>query len=143
MPTEIGEYCVGAYLSEVRQCNLVEYNVHPKGGGIPGLGELDIVGVRFDAGEAYLCEVATHLQGLEYGRGYDDSAARIRLKFERQKEYANQTFKQFSTKRFMFWAPRVPKGRLLTLLGDIDGLELIVNETYTGCVRLSKSACSR
>ena len=83
MPTEIGEFFVGAYLKEVENCSFVDYNVRPPGGGVKGLGELDVVGLRFEDSSVHLCEVATHLGGLEYGRGYEDSAERIARKFSR------------------------------------------------------------
>jgi hypothetical protein len=37
--TEIGKYLVGAYL-KIEGCEYVDYNVHPPGAGLKGLGEL-------------------------------------------------------------------------------------------------------
>jgi hypothetical protein len=132
--TEMGEYVVGAYLKLILQCDFVDYNVRPPGGGMKGLGELDVVGLDFTSGTAILCEVTTHLGGLEYGKGYEETAKRLRDKYHRQQEYAKESLANFPLKRYMFWSPRVPEGRLLELLKQIDGLELVVNAKYTECM---------
>jgi hypothetical protein len=62
--TEMGEYLVGAYLKLVLGCLVVDYNPRPPGGGLQGLGELDVVGFDFTNRAAYLCEITTHLDGL-------------------------------------------------------------------------------
>jgi hypothetical protein len=67
MKTEMGEYVVGAYLKQVLKCDFVDYNVRPPCGGIEGLAEFDVVGLRFSDSTAYICEVTTHLGGLLYG----------------------------------------------------------------------------
>lgn len=134
MTTEIGEYVVGAYLKQVLGCNVVDYNVRPSGGGLQGLGELDVVGLRFTDATVYLCEVATHLQGLEYGEGYDDSVQRVKSKLERQKKHADAHLASFPARHFMFWSPVVPRGRLLEALQEIAGLDLVVNADYTAKV---------
>jgi hypothetical protein len=64
MPTEMGEYLVGAYLKLVFECSVVDYDARPAGGGLQGLGELDVIGFDFVGRNAYLCEVTTHLDGL-------------------------------------------------------------------------------
>jgi hypothetical protein len=130
----MGEYAVGAYLKLKLGCDFVDYDVRPRGGGMKGLAELDVVGLDFLTGTAFLCEVATHLAGLEYGKGYEDSARRLQEKHLRQREYAEDHLANFDTKRFMFWSPRVPEGRLLTLLQEIEGLELVVNVKYRECM---------
>ena len=130
MATEIGEFVVGAYLKLKEKCDIVDYNVRPPGGGMAGLGELDVIGLRFSDGTAYLCEVATHLQGLEYGKGYADSADRVAKKYDRQRKHAERHLERFPNCHFMFWSPRVPRGRLLDTLTRIEGLELVVNRDY-------------
>lgn len=64
MAVEMGEYVAGAYLKLVLGCDFIDYNVRPPGGGLEGLGELDVVGLDFKAQTAYLCEVTTHVRGL-------------------------------------------------------------------------------
>jgi hypothetical protein len=130
MTTDMGELLVGAYLKVIWKCDFVDYNVRPPVGGMEGLGELDVVGLNFEDKAAYLCEVATHLGGLEYGKGYADSVDRIRRKFERQRNYAERYLKPYRP-IFMFWAPRVPKGPLLDGLQELSLLQLVVNSTYT------------
>lgn len=143
MPTEIGEYVVGAYLKEVAGCDFVDYNVRPPGGGLRGLGELDVLGLRFQDGTAFLCEVATHLGGLGYGGGYESSAKKVEEKMVRARTYASDQLSRFPIRRFQFWAPRVPTGRLLEMLEAIPETEIIANELYTARVReLEKIAAS-
>ena len=133
MKTEIGEYIVGAYLKQKCGCDFVDYNVRPPGGGLEGLAELDVVGLNFEKGQAFLCEVTTHLHGLRYG-SYQESVEKVRDKLKRQKIYAKKYLSRFRTIRYMFWSPVVPKGKLTDALGRIDGLELVINERYTECV---------
>jgi hypothetical protein len=135
MNADIGEYMVGAYLKVVLRCDVVDYNVRPPEEGLAGLSEFDVIGFDFPNKRAYLCEVATHLGGLEYGKGYEDSAERVRKKLERQKAHAEQYLGDFIVRKFMFWSPRVPQGALLNLLSAIDGLELVVNEDYAKRVK--------
>ncbi len=66
MKTEIGEYIVGAYLKVIKNCDFIDYNVRFPGGGLKGLGELDVIGLDFKNKSAYLCEVTTHIRGLLY-----------------------------------------------------------------------------
>ena len=40
MLTDIGEFMVGAHLRLVRECDFVDYNIRPPGGGLAGLEEL-------------------------------------------------------------------------------------------------------
>jgi hypothetical protein len=87
MLTDIGEYFVGAYLQLLEWCDFVDYNVRSRGGGLKGLGELDVVGLNFESKTAYVCEVTTHILGLIY-KTRQETVARIKKKHEVQKEYA-------------------------------------------------------
>jgi hypothetical protein len=129
MLTEIGEFIVGAHLQLIEECDFIDYNVRPPGGGLKGLGELDVIALNFDSNTAYLCEVTTHIRGLLY-KNNQETVARIRRKHERQKEYADNHLSNFNNHRFMFWSPVVPVGYLTENLSDIDGLELIINGEY-------------
>ena len=82
---------------------------------------------------AFLCEVATHLDGLNYGSSYEDTAQRLVAKHERARRYAAESLEPFPRTRFMLWSPRVPKGALTKRL-EGSGLELIINEAYAKCV---------
>jgi len=64
MNTEIGEYVVGAYLKLILKCDVVDYNVRQSGGGLEGLGELDVIGLRFQDKTAFICEATTHTGGM-------------------------------------------------------------------------------
>ena len=133
MATEMGEYVVGAYLKEIEHCDFVDYGVRVRGGGLAGLNELDVVGLRFADKTAYLCEVTTHTRGLNY-KNYPETMDRIGRKYARQRDYAKRFLSNFDSHHFMFWSPVVPRGFLTTALSNIDGLEVVVNEDFTRCV---------
>lgn len=130
MPTEIGEYLVGAYLKLIIGCDFVDYNVRVQGGGLEGLNELDVVGIQFEENTAYLCEVTTHLLGTRYGSN-EETVKRITGKYENQKYYAKNHLARFDKHEFMFWSPYVPKGYITSKLEMVDGLELVINGCYT------------
>lgn len=143
MPTEIGEYVVGAYLKEVEGCDLIDYNVRPAEGGLKGLAELDVLGLRFKDGTAFLCEVATHLNGLQYAGGYAGSTERIFQKIRRAQQFARDSLSLFPHQHFSFWSPRVPKGQLTDLLAQIPDVEIIINEEYSSRVAKLKQLAAK
>lgn len=128
MATEMGEYIVGGYLKLVLGCDVVDYNARPPGGGLQGLGELDVIGFSFGKRIVYLCEVTTHLEGLQIGANGSATIQKIVAKHERQRAYAKQYLDGF-THRFMFWSPVVRTG-LIPALRQITGLELFINGQY-------------
>ena len=129
---DIGELLVGAYLKVIEQCDVVAYNQRPPGGGMAGLGELDVIGLRFRDHTAILCEVTTHIGGLTYGKSLTDTLQRIANKHLRQRSYAESQLRDFPNRVYQFWAPRVPTGALTIGLAAVDAdLELIVNLEYT------------
>ncbi len=132
MPAEAGEYIVGAYLQHFFECDVVQYNVRPPGGGIQGLSELDVVGLNLRDKLAYLCEVTTHISGLQYGT-YEKTVKKVADKHKAQKKYAKKRLREFQPK-FMFWSPVVPKGPLAEKLRQITGLEVVINEDFTAKV---------
>lgn len=132
MATEMGEYLVGAYLKLQLNCDFVDYNVRPPGGGLEGLNELDVVGIDFQGNIAYLCEVMTHIRGLLY-KSNQETVDRVKKKFQKQKVYARKYLSQFQPV-FMFWSPYVPKGYQTENLAEVGGLELIINDSYKGRV---------
>jgi len=129
MLTDIGEYIVGAYLKLIEECDFIDYNVRPPVGGLEGLEELDVIGLNFKSSTAYLCEVTTHIRGLLY-KNNQESVKRIKKKYERQKNYADQYLTNFENKKFMFWSPVVPVGFITEKLKEVEGLELIINGEY-------------
>jgi len=133
MKTEIGEYIVGAYLKVIKNCDFIDYNVRFPGGGLKGLGELDVIGLDFKNKSAYLCEVTTHIRGLLY-KDNITTVEKIKAKFKRQREYAKVHLYSFPRKNFMFWSPVVPEGYITKELIKIKGLSSIINEEYTSCI---------
>lgn len=129
MLTDIGEYVVGAYLKLVCCCDFVDYNIRPPGGGLRGLGELDVLGLRFSDRTAYLCEVTTHLTGLLIGNNRK-TVDKIKQKHERQLEYADEYLGDFSDVVYQFWSPVVPVGYLTEKLATIEDLDLVINGEY-------------
>lgn len=129
MLTDIGEYFVGAYLQLIEHCDFVDYNVRPPGGGLKGLGELDVVGLNFRTDTAFLCEVTTHIRGLRNGKD-NRMIARLVDKHRRQLQYADEYLRNFEHVRYMFWSPVVPRGQLSELLLQIQGMEMIINGEY-------------
>jgi len=132
MKTTMGECVVGAYLKLRLGCDVVDYNVRPPEGGLEGLAEFDVVGLKFDDRLAYICEVVTHLGGLQYGNNRE-TAKRIREKHERQRWYAREYLPGF-TPVFMLWSPVVPRGYLTQNLPTIQDLKLFINERYKAAV---------
>ena len=130
MPTEVGEYLVGAYLKLVEQCDVVDYNVREPGGGLKGLNELDVVGFHFATSTVYLCEATTHVTGLLYGNNNADTVDRIKRKHENQRAYADRFLTLFENKQYMFWSPYVPIGYLTEHLEQINDLKLVINGEY-------------
>ena len=104
MTAEMGEYVVGAYLKLELGCDFVEYGVRPPLGGQEGQSEFDVVGFDFRSSTAYLCEVATHVCGLNYG-GNRETVRKINAKHERQRDYAAGYLRNFDHVRFMLWSP--------------------------------------
>jgi len=129
MLTDIGEFIVGAYLQLIEECDVVDYNVRPPGGGLEGLGELDVIGLNFKTDTIFFCEVTTHITGLLY-KNNQETVDRITKKHNRQKEYANRYKDNFKNHRFMFWSPYVPRGFITKNLSKLDQLELVINGEY-------------
>ena len=129
MLTDIGEFIVGAYLQLIEECDVVDYNVRPPGGGLEGLGELDVVGLNFSTNTIFFCEVTTHIRGLLY-KNNQETVERITKKHIRQIEYAKKYKDNFTNHRFMFWSPYVPRGYITKNLGNLGQLELIINGDY-------------
>lgn len=141
MTTNIGEYIVGAYLKLCEKCDFVDYNVRAPGGGVEGLSELDILGLDIKNKTAYLCEVTTHIRGVDYG-GNEESVNRIENKFNYQKSYAANHLNNFDNFKYSFWSPYVPNGYITENLGKIDGLELVINEEYANRIKEMKKLAS-
>lgn len=128
MPIDVGEYIVGAYLQLKLDCDVVDYNARPPGGGLQGLEELDVIGLNLKTRTAYLCEVTTHIRGLQYG-DQRVTIERIKKKYQRQLLYGTTYLGDFS-REHMFWSPVVPIGFLTERLSEIEGLKCVINGDY-------------
>ena len=128
MLTDIGEYFVGAYLQLKLDCDVIDYNVRPPGGGLEGLEEMDVIGIDLKSHRAYLCEVTTHIRGLLYVDNRT-TVERITKKHERQKRYGAKFLKNFQC-QYMFWSPVVPVGYITEGLSHLPDLELVINGEY-------------
>lgn len=128
MLTDIGEYIVGAYLQLKLDCDVVDYNVRPPGGGLEGLEEMDVIGLNLKSHRAYLCEVTTHIRGLLYTDN-QTTVERIGKKHERQMRYGAKYLENFQCE-YMFWSPVVPKGYITDGLAQLPDLKLVINGEY-------------
>lgn len=128
MLTDVGEYLVGAHLQLMMECDVVDYNVRPPGGGLQGLEEMDVIGLNLKTNHAFICEVTTHIRGLLY-KDNRTTVERIKKKHERQKRYGAQYLKNF-TCEYMFWSPVVPVGYVTDELRKIKDLQLVINGDY-------------
>jgi uncharacterized protein YbaA (DUF1428 family) len=94
------------------------------------MGEVDVVGLNLPQSMAYVCEVATHLDGLNYSTGKATTIDRLNRKLAAGKAFAQRCLGSFKNVEFMFWAPNVPNGKLLTELQAIQGLTVVVNADF-------------
>lgn len=129
---DIGESLVGSYLRYIENCDFVHYETYDE-----GQGELDVLGMRLADKRVWLCEVAIHLGGLEYGKGYAGSRDKVKQKIDRAEVLAQRLFSDQEA-TYEFWSLRVPKG-LATMLEELEaeytgrGLDVafIINERFT------------
>jgi hypothetical protein len=128
MPTESGEYIVGAYLQHFHDCDIVLYNERQKGGKLAGLSELDVVGLNLVKREAFLCEVTTHILGMLI-KTAPFTVAKVKSKHAAQRAYAKVRLPNF-TVRYMLWSPVVTNKKVIAALNEIEGLEIIINGLY-------------
>jgi hypothetical protein len=130
---DIGESLVGAYMRHVEKCSIVIYNSF----FAEQQGEVDVVGVKpGEPGEprtVYLCEVTTHIDGLN-----PPLIARVPGKLNRLREFADETFPG-EHHVYQWWSPNVPPGVRLNAFERIQKeraeegqiLELVFNAEYT------------
>jgi hypothetical protein len=126
VPTEAGEYIVGAYLQHVQDCGIVLYNVRNPGGGLAGLNELDVIGLNLPKKHAFLCEVTTHLHGMR-----PQVLDKMPAKHAQQQKYATEHLDGFAI-RYMLWSPIVTP-RQAERLREV-GFEVVVNQDFADAV---------
>jgi len=146
MQTVSEEIC-GEYLKLILNCDFIQYNVNN-----PDIqGEIDVVGINLLDKKVYVCEVAAHIQGLQYVKDKrPDDYNRFYAKFNKDINYARKYFKEYKSITPMIWSPVVrisganakynTYSELLRLKKAIDkefnvNLELIINEKFESAVQ--------
>lgn len=150
---QLGEQIVGAYHSLITGCEVVSYTVRSEVRG--DQMDLDVLGIDTEQGQrtVYICEVGTHLDGLDYGgepsddywsefgsTKYQGTLDTVYRKFRSDLEYATRIFDDAEEYKLEFWSPRVPEGLLTSGFEkmadrfrdehDVD-LEFLINDAYT------------
>jgi len=145
MAQDMGEHVAGEYLKRLNGCDVINYNVRARNGGSEGLNELDVVGFNFETRTVYLCEVATHLGGLNYGgKSVEHTIEKVLTKHAFQKHYAGKYLTNFENRRYMLWSPRVSVGKITAALEErAPDLELVINERYTAAVGELRNLASK
>lgn len=137
---DIGESLVGAYLRHIGGCKVVTYNSF----FADRQGEVDVVGIETGAPRTvWLCEVTTHIEGMQLGRRGNRTAEDIlREKLERLNAFAEATFPE-EHHRYEWWSPKVRVGKLTEVMHAIEAewknagrsLQFVTNEDYTARIR--------
>ena len=104
MTGDIGELIVETWLKEVVHCEFVEYGVRTQ-----KPGEIDVVGLSLQHNLAYLCEAATHIQGLWYAYTTEQQSEKLVQKFQRAVQWANANLSRFPNRTYMLWTPVITK----------------------------------
>ncbi|MCL4252814.1 MAG: hypothetical protein KJ043_03430 [Anaerolineae bacterium] len=142
-------------MSHVEECEFVKYNLTTR----KKQGEVDVLGLNLKTQTVYICEVATHTQGLEYTKnGVKSTVETLEKKFLNDVEYA-QTYLANFTQQFMFWSPivRLPvsdntKHNTFFDLAQVQkiihdryqiNIEMVVNENYLHKINELKSRANK
>ena len=139
---EIGESLVGSYFKYVEGCKMVVYDTPLD----DEQGDIDIIAMDETTGKVYICDVATHIKGLQYGN-YDKTVEKLEEKIYRSIKFAKNYFNDKNV-IYMIWSPRVPPGleeKLTKLEKKIrnEGIEInfVINKVYTNKIeQLRKKA---
>ncbi len=133
--TEMGEFFVGAYLKLISDCEFVAYNQTYQSG--KDVHEVDVIGFNIHQKKIIICEVATQLNGLNYGsRSAKDV---IENKFVSHINHFGDKFPKFDV-IYQFWSPKVPVGRLTKFFDELNvklrknynsEIRFIYNDEYT------------
>lgn len=150
----IAEEITGEWLRHIKGCNFVEYNV--KGAHQT---EIDVISLQMAQNTIYVCEVAAHVQGLQYVNtktSRPDTANKFIQKFKKDKNYVDEHFPHFK-KIYMLWSPLVKISRTgakynaMQAVKDVQlqlqkelqiQLELVINEHYLSVINQLKEYAS-
>jgi hypothetical protein len=127
-PLDMGESLVGAYLRYLAKCDFVVYGTQTE-----KQGEIDVIGFQVEQRRVWMCEVATHLDGLQYRGG---TLAKARQKVERAVAFGDLMFPG-QQRRFEWWSPKAGPSLLegleelaTELTTEDTAVEFIVNASY-------------
>lgn len=152
----IGEEITGEYLRVIKNCDFIQYNLQTG----EKQTEIDVVGINLQKKKVYICEVATHIQSLQYVKNArPDTENRFNKKFEKNIAYAERKFKEYK-RIYMLWSPIVRKTKkenpkycaqtavenVVSHIKETHNIEiaLVINEAYYGCLQeLKEYAASR
>jgi hypothetical protein len=135
--SNVGEEITGAYLAYCYGCEFISYNVQTP----DGQGEVDVIGLRTGRGknkpQIFVCEVAAHTRGLDYGDNYK----KLRDKFTRGIRLVRKVFPGYRA-TLMLWCPKVTRkaerdvGRVVRHLSKKHRrkLKLVINDRYKQCI---------
>ena len=126
----VGEELVGAYLQYIKKCEFIQKQLYIE----EAQGDIDVVGIDLEGHKVYICEVAIHLQGLQYNTNKrPDNYNRLVSKFTKDIDYAQKYFRNYDL-HFMFWTPviRIPKRKDVKYnqLKDLTSLQSTLKEKY-------------
>ena len=145
--SDIGESLVGAYLRHVLGCDVVIYNSF----FADRQGEVDVVALeKGQPRTVWLCEVTTHIGGMQLTDSHAKSVQVILNKLDRLQHFAETTFPG-DIHRYEWWSPRVPVGRMTAFMETVEqewaaqGRELrfVMNGEYTERMRALVASAAR
>ncbi|MDF2627283.1 MAG: hypothetical protein K0R39_1114 [Symbiobacteriaceae bacterium] len=129
---EMGESLVAAYFKYVEGIRMVVHNAQFD----QGQGEMDLIVIDPKQHRVFFCEVTTHIVGMLYGSGNDETVAKVRDKLARAREFAATQFEGWAYE-LQVWAPVVSKGlagKLLDLEMELNGqgmkATMVINKRY-------------
>lgn len=155
----IGEELVGAWLSICEGCDFVTYSQrHPT-----GQGEIDVLALKMAEKRAYLCQVTTHLGGMQYGgkgkqsdpdkpgSSYDGTVSKISDKWNRDIRYVEECLGGFETE-LMLWTLKASKEHVVQPLTALAAklmkkhpvtISIIANAEYARRIRQLEAKAKR
>lgn len=125
----VGEEICGEYLKHIKDCEFISYNVPTQ----DVQGEIDVIGINLNSKLVYVCEVAVHVQGLQYVTNKrPDDYHRFMAKFEKDIDYAKKHFADYTIVP-MLWSPIVKinsnRARYNTI-AELERLKIDINTRF-------------
>ena len=122
-----GEQICGEYLERCRDCQAVIYDLRVTN----TQRAIDVVGLDLQTKTIYVCEVATHLGGLQYVTNKQpDNFNRLKAKFDAGIPHVQSSFKNMKIVP-MLWSPIVKSSGIKhNAMRDMTKLETHIQTTY-------------